>query len=336
MHDLSHRGPPSNAVAREVVLDGDAAIRWIADLGWSTEPRSPRLRLVADLIRTDTFAIGRIWHTPARLTFKEQPDQEGCMFHSFVGVEGVHRLTSGAGEVSLPPGGMYVSSFGERLEISADEAVARIFFVSRWADLPDRAGRTPDPHVGVFGERNAYRDIFTSAAHAALNSVTTVHGDGFDRVRDGLQHLFAGVLVDDAPARSKVVTRGAPASRADAHGGDHLTLLRRASRHLERNAKDITFDVSKLARELGVSAATLYRAYEESSMTPASQLRRIRARHARMLLESGGRQRSSNTQDLRQIAQESGFGSVRAMRRALDDTPLADSRQALPQPGPTT
>ncbi|NYF13494.1 AraC-like DNA-binding protein [Pseudoclavibacter sp. JAI123] len=323
VHEASAHGAAAGAVTREVVLDGDAAIEWVAALGWVAEPINSRFQVIADLIRTDSFAIGRIWHTPAHLSFVVDDETPPDLFHSVYGIEGTQILTSDTERVDLHPGQMHVQSFGEPLTITSHEPVARLFFVSSWARLRDFEGNVPEPHTGLFGASNAYREIFTSAAHAALNSVTTVEGAGFDRVRTGLDQLFAGVLADDAPARPRRA-RGVGTSQ---EGRDGLrvtpSLLRRASQRIEASASDVTFDAGKLARDLGISTASLYRAYEDTNLTPASQLRRVRARLARDLLEAPGEFGDVDTQDLKRIAAAAGFGSVRAMRRALDG--LSDS-----------
>lgn len=329
MHEASAHGAAAGAVTREVVLDGDAAIEWVAALGWVAGPINSRFQVIADLIRTDSFAIGRIWHTPAHLSFVVDDETPPGLFHSVYGIEGTQILTSDTERVDLHPGRMHVQSFGEPLTITSHEPVARLFFVSSWARLRDLEGRVAEPHSGLFGASNAYREIFTSAAHAALNSVTTVEGAGFDRVRTGLDQLFAGVLADDAPARPRRA-RGVGTSQ---EGRDGLrvtpSLLRRASQRIEASASDVTFDAGRLARDLGVSTASLYRAYEETNLTPATQLRRVRARLARHLLEDIGGSGDVDTQNLKRIAAAAGFGSVRAMRRALVDKLDRESDEQL-------
>lgn len=321
MHDASRLVPPTDAVTREIILEGDAAVQWVGGLGWAVAPLSPRFQLVADLIRTDTFAIGRIWHTPAVFSFAADNVMPSCMFHAVVGIEGTQTVASGRDQVQLGPGQMHVQSFGESLGITAEEPVARLLFVSQWSDLGDSGGYAPLPKSGPFGSSNAHKDIFTSAAHAALNSVTTVDGTGFSRIRAGLDLLFAGVLADDAPARTKRSRRAG--SLETGRVGRELppSLLRRASQHIEARASDVTFDAGRLARDLDVSTASLYRAYEDTNLTPASQLRRVRTRLARDLLESPGEFGGADTQNLKRIATAAGFGSVRAMRRALESIP---------------
>ncbi|PPF47035.1 hypothetical protein C5B85_01810 [Pseudoclavibacter sp. AY1F1] len=323
MHDASRLVPPTGAVTRELILNGDAAVQWIGSLGWAVAPLSSRFQLVADLIRTDTFAIGRIWHTPAAFSYTADGDASNCMFHAVVGIEGTQTVTSETDQVELGPGQMHVQSFSEALGITAQEPAARLLFVSQWSDLQDSEGRAPLPRSGLFGSSNAHKEIFSSAAHAALNSLTTVDGAGFHRVRAGLDHLFAGVLADDAPVRAKR-SRGAGSTDMGRAGrGLPPSLLRRASQQIEARASDVTFDAGRLARDLGVSTASLYRAYEDSNLTPASQLRRVRTRLARDLLEAPGEFGDVDTQNLKRIAAAAGFGSVRAMRRALDG--LSDS-----------
>ncbi|PPF32817.1 MULTISPECIES: helix-turn-helix domain-containing protein [unclassified Pseudoclavibacter] len=323
MHDASRLVPPTGTVTRELILDGDAAIQWIGSLGWEVAPLSSRFQLVADLIRTDTFAIGRIWHTPAAFSFTATSSAPNSMFHAVVGIEGTQTVTSDAAQVQLSPGQMHVQSFNEPLGITAHEPAARLLFVSKWTDLRDAEGHAPLPKSGLFGSSNAHKEIFTSAAHSALNSLTAVDGAGFHRVRAGLDHLFAGVLADDVPARATRSRRAGSSGTGRSSPGVTTSLLRRASQRIEASASDVTFDAGRLARDLGVSTASLYRAYEDTNLTPASQLRRVRTRLARDLLEAPGEFGDVDTQDLKRIAAAAGFGSVRAMRRALDG--LSDS-----------
>ncbi|PPF84890.1 hypothetical protein C5E07_05150 [Pseudoclavibacter sp. RFBJ3] len=62
----------ADVVERNIALEGEAADAWIEALGWSATAPSGRLRLFADLIRVDPFAIGRIRHSPATFTFAGQ------------------------------------------------------------------------------------------------------------------------------------------------------------------------------------------------------------------------------------------------------------------------
>ncbi|PPF84884.1 hypothetical protein C5E07_05110 [Pseudoclavibacter sp. RFBJ3] len=323
MHDTSSLVPAANAVNREVVLDGDAAIKWFSALGWIAEPLSPRLQIVADLIRTDTFAIGRIWHTPVQLTSAFSDQAHGGMFHAVYGIEGTQMMRSKGGLAELSPGQMYVQLFGDALVITAREPVAVLFFVSQWGQLRDRDGQAPSPRAGLFGASNAYREVFTTAIHSALNSLTTVEGTGFSRFRTGIHDIFASVLADDAPMRPERALRlGMSRSRGhEVETSRPTSLLRRASQHIEAHASEVSFDVSKLSRELGVSPASLYRAYENSNLTPASQLRRIRARRARLALDELEVSGDVDTVNLKRIARASGFGSVSTMRRALERVP---------------
>lgn len=320
MHEESRAHPAVNSVAREVALAGDEAVAWLAELDWSVTPHSSRLQIFADLIRTEAFAIGRIWHTPASMSFLRQHEYSDGLVHSVLGIEGTHTIVSGAAQVSLDPGQLHLQSLDEPLAIAAHQPVARLFFVSSWESL-----HTPDvelelPREGLFGDQSAFREVFTSAAHAALNSVTSVDGPAFAGVRTGLQHLFASMLAHDAAGSSKP-SGPARGSRRDkrARESQSTSLLRRASKVIEQQAGDVGFDVTKLARTLGVSPASLYRSYEEANTTPASHLRQVRARRARVLLNGDSDAGMPDTQNLKRVAEHAGFGSVRAMRRALLD-----------------
>ncbi|WP_424464098.1 hypothetical protein [Pseudoclavibacter helvolus] len=318
MQDATGPVLETDAVMREMVLEGQTAIQFIAALGWVIAPLNSRFHVVADLIKTDAFAIGRIWHTPAHLNFVRNDETSSNLFHFTYGIEGTQILTVEDGQLDLHPGQMHVQSLRAPLAITAREPVARLFYVSSREHLRGADGEIPSLRSGRLGASNAYREIFTSAAHAALNTVTSVGDAGFVRLRAALDNLFASVLSDDAhdgPNRS--VELGAQFEDAE-ENARRPSLLRRASRHIEAHASEITFDAGRLARDLAVSSASLYRAYEGTDLTPATQLRRVRARRARRLLEAPGSQGRTDSRFLERVATDAGFGSVRAMRRALD------------------
>lgn len=318
MHEESRSHSTANRVAREVALAGDEAVAWLAELDWSVTPHSSRLQIFADLIRTEAFAIGRIWHTPASMSFLRQNDYSDGLIHSVLGIEGTHALVSGTEQLALNPGQLHLQSLDEPLAISAQQPVARLFFVASWESLHGPGALTELPRGGLFGGQSAFREVFTSAAHAALNSVASVEGPAFAGVRNGLQHLFASMLAHDAAGSARPSGSAGGASRdRRARESQSTSLLRRASKVIEQQAGDVSFDVTKLARSLGVSAASLYRSYEEANTTPASQLRQVRARRARTLLNEDSGAGVSDTQNLKLVAEHAGFGSVRAMRRAL-------------------
>lgn len=147
--------------------------------------------------------------------------------------------------------------------------------------------------------------MFVGALNAALNAVTSVDGSGFERIRQALEHLFLGALIGDAPADDVDLT--SPLQTA--------ALLQRAGQLIAAHAGNYKFDVPVLVRSLGVSTSQLYRAYEGSGQTPAALLRRTRADRARALFDQRATRISGR--DLRKIAEQAGFGSVRSMERAL-------------------
>lgn len=306
----------ATTVERDVALEGDPAVTWLTSLGWSVGAQNGRLRLFADLIRHDPFAVGRIWHDPATLTFVGQRRWHESAFLAILGVEGKQRLEVGARSIDLGPGQIYVHPLRQTLTITSTEAVARIVLVSDWSNTH---GPYPhSPREGLFEAHAAYNNVFLAAVNAALNSVTQAgDGTGFNGFRHAIEHLFISSLIGDQDQRPGQPPESTP-------------VLTRAAQLIHAHAGNPAFDVAALARALSLSPASLYRAYEGADMAPAAQLRAARVERARDLL--GHEATEIGTSDLKGIAEMAGFGSIRALRRALASDGTEQEEQDTSRP----
>ncbi|WP_146080516.1 MULTISPECIES: AraC family transcriptional regulator [unclassified Pseudoclavibacter] len=184
--------------------------------------------------------------------------------------------------------------------ISSEEPVARIVLMSDWPFPAGMYAKTP--RIGLFESHDPYMAVFLNAVTAALNSVTSESGSGLAGVRHAIDHLFMSALVGDQVAETGGESQQNP-------------VLNRATQAIRAHAGDPAFDVAALARALHLSPASLYRAYEGLHLSPSAQLRAARVERARTLLNS--EVVDASTTDLKRIAGWAGFGSVRALRRAL-------------------
>lgn len=101
---------------------------------------------------------------------------------------------------------------------------------------------------------------------------------------------------------------------ATSEGGDRfLVLIEGARQIIAAEFADRSLSATTLARRLSVSRSLLHRAFESVGMTPAAELRKARARHARHLLTAG-----DSPAQRRAAAKASGFASVMSMLAAIE------------------
>ncbi|MGC0370172.1 hypothetical protein [Microbacterium sp. SLBN-111] len=283
---------PSHASG--VALTGTAAQAWLSAHGWHARPDRP-LRLFADVIRADPFALGRIWHTAATMSLAGNEHWGDEHFLAVLGVEGDQMLSTPRGVVPLAPGSFHIQRLNEELVVSAPRACARIVIVSDWASIGVPAPPAPPSVID-----QDYVKVFVSAVNAALNLPNLPPGDAFTHLKLGIESLFAAtVTVADAPP-------------------PHESIFERAESLIRQRSLDPRFDVRRLIQELGTSRASLYRAFEAHGRAPSTDIRARRVAAARAMMQ---RTTPRSQDDLLRVAFSSGFGSVKSMQRALTSEP---------------
>lgn len=149
-------------------------------------------------------------------------------------------------------------------------------------------------------------------AMVARSSTATIYTDYL--VEKLLAEMVFGVVLEtgsgaDALARESAARQQRPIDRART-----LMLLRRT---------DPAFNVEDLARELHMSTRQLQRAFSAEGSSPADELRRLRAEHARDLLAD----EAYAMLTVEEVATHSGFGTSAALRRAFSALGMPSPRR---------
>lgn len=150
------------------------------------------------------------------------------------------------------------------------------------------------------------RPALTTAALAARSYVTTVA-----TTRPGL-----GVVEELVMERALIdMTAGVFFASGEHHviAANRVSTFTRARLLFESRFSDAAFGVRGAAEELHLSERHLERLFRSQGMSPSSYLRSLRTDYAQVLLAS----RHETGMTMRIIADLSGFGSVRSLRRAL-------------------
>lgn len=295
----AHFRLPEHGVAREVSLAGSAAVTWLRKHGWRADPSSRHFQVFGDLLRADPFAIGRIWHTAGSLQLFNNEDWHPDVFIAILGIEGSQTLETAQGPVELGPGQLYVQPLSRQLTIRSSAPSARLVLVSEWSRM--RIPRLPRNKLeGAFDAESGYVAVFVDAANTALSMIPATDSPAFALARRGIEHLFTGALLGDTAAREQRAPEG--------------LLMHRALALIAADYADTALSVAVLANRLNTSTSSLSRAFAVAGTTPLSAIRAARVTAARALLQQ---QDDPRTPQLQLIAAATGFGSVRALQRAL-------------------
>lgn len=286
---------------RNVALDGDAAIDWLSDQGWTTSGADGPFRIFADLVQSGPFAVGRIWHSAADLRLDADGGSEGRQFVALLGIEGTQTLHTDTGLHSLTAGTVYVQDLDEPLTISASTAAARIVFTGSWDRLYTHRSTLP-PRWSAWNPDPDYFRVIVSLTNAILGVEIETQGPGFWGVQRSFEALISGLLLQ------RELTSLLNASSRE------VELLQRAIAEIDRSSSDPSFTVEHLAERLGVSRAYLHQAFSTTGVTAARRLRHARAVAARVLLADSS---VTSESELKRIADAAGFRSVRTMQRTL-------------------
>lgn len=274
-------------------------------------PHAP-LHARASTMRLGTIAATRLTSSPFTIVW-ERDSHESQRKLLFVFVEtGVVELRGESTRRTTDNAGLCVVAPGSAPVII--EAVTETRMVLFALDRSDIAPLTLDEQAL---EDNAGASPIYHAAFAYLCGIIQLPAEPDPIEAHALRELTRDV------ARSLV--------RAfSANGAMNTTLRARAHRVMEEVYRRREISVNDVARQLGVSRRTLERAFSASSGSVAETLREIRARHALATM------REHPDRILREIAEESGFGSVDSLRRAVEiyySAPLARLRASPAEEG---
>jgi len=255
----------------------------------------------ADELVGSAYVARRIWHSASRLSRvpSELPTPEGMHEMTLVlQVHGSVELRAAAGAIVLEPHDVALYATAEHPSLTSMQPTARIELMIR--------------HLPAFGRR----------APVLLPS----HGP--TAASTALSSMFNGVMNHEAPlmptlteSMAKVVESHAELLILERHalataggGGPCQTSAERlyldAMNLIEQSAHQPFVTTGWLAESLHVSRPYLARVFRQHGRQPGDELRRRRVHLARTLQATGHMEAA-------EIAQSSGFRSVRAMRETL-------------------
>ena len=281
-------------------LENDEALQWLQGNGWKVRVAGTKVRVHADIIGARAFTLGRIWQTATRVDPDADSYNPDLVYVNFV-LTG-HLVIQGTGgatrKVAAPQ--FYTHSARRPVSVSSVAPHSCLFIAiprEHLAELPWVESQAPGPFVTT----GAFRRVFIAAANASLDTQIGEQQVGFAFWRRGLEELLLAALTE-ARVLEDVKTRS--------QKGLHLA---RAHLLIEENYRDADFSTRELARALNISISQLHRIFAAEGKAAGAAIRARRVDRARSLLSMSENSRS----ELLGITQESGFRSVRTMRRLL-------------------
>lgn len=277
----------TDSIDRRVAVQGESAKRWLAALGYDVTSDSPRVRAGGDVIRSQSFAVGRLWHDASRLTRR---GGGGGSAISLV-VEGRIRATRGTTTIEVGQGEAFLDALDGETCIEVEHSVGSIELRVN-ESFPQRYGVAPIEGLQALGADLASLPWLLSLANAMLASREDGGATTWPFTRTALENLVAAVMVE-------------------ANEPPPTTITDRALAEIRRSCTDPTFDVAALAASQSITSRWLQAAFAARDLTPRQAIRRERLRTARCLLEA------HPGIALDDAAGRAGFPSARALREAL-------------------
>ncbi len=220
----------------------------------------------------------------------------------------------GFSEGTLPTGDMKLFDLARPYEVAVPTAyretrlyVPRSVFAERVGSIDDLVGLqipATSPLAGLFSQ-------YLSSFLSSLPAMTQAEADAG---LEGSLHLLSGLVASRADVR-----------RVDEERLSGGTLVRMANQHIADLLGRPELDVAMLARVLGVSRATLYRAFSDRGGV-ATAIRAARLDRAMHLISAASQRRRT----LGAIAHECGFSDYPTFARAFRERfgiPPSDARR---------
>lgn len=290
--------PSPQAASRAPLLAGAAASARLAALGWVASS-GDRIQLSLEWIEADTFSISRIRHTAASLHRAPGGDDSVMVL---IGLEG-HAQIRGHGRTHELTSRQMVIADTSTLVLETDAPSTRIQLI-----LP----RERLAAVQLFLDRGVhsvnlderYRRVLASLIMSVLDVGTAAREPGFGHLASAIESAVAAAIVQSLSCTDRTYSRRASTR-------SHAFLRARAHRVIEERYHDAEFSIADLARNLAISPAHLHRVFRGSPTTPYQLLQQRRLKHARDLM-------IAPVASVAEVAERSGFRSLRALRRAMN------------------
>ena len=251
------------SIERGVTRRDDEARSWFRRIGLEAKPSGP-LRVVADVLRSGSFDVVRLWHTAARL-HRSAPVGSGIRL--LIPLEGeivVQPDDPSALEVRVSVGciaylrrshsyTLVTDSPGARIEIALESPLLGLL---DWEDSGALVTEA-DP---------AGRGILLSTVNATFGSSLDADSPAFPLVRAAVEQLTGAVLATSLPRE-----------RTE-------TVHTRALALIAAMSADANLSVQEVSERLGVPKRTLQRVFAANGTTVFNEIRRARLATARAVL----------------------------------------------------
>ncbi|NQX29873.1 helix-turn-helix domain-containing protein [Microbacteriaceae bacterium VKM Ac-2854] len=285
---------------RNVALrDGDA-VNWLARSGWHVMRDARPLFLYGDAVRASGFELRRLWVSALTAVRPVRRTSSRSAELSLV-IEGRGRIRAARfGEVSFETGSALLSDPSQPLTIETVAPAAFISLTTPRAHLA--AGDGSEQLIASQAASSAGRVAFSNISTVILNSSVDPRSASFSYLRTAAESSASAFLVDDHDAP---IIAGTSASRS---------LYRRAVALFAAHLANPDFGLADAAAELGVSASYVQLVFRQAGTTPLRHLQHTRALRAHDLITSLN---ATSAHDLTDIAQRTGFRSIRTMRDVI-------------------
>jgi AraC-like DNA-binding protein len=286
-----------------MILRGDAGTAWFSSRGLTPTGSS---EVVVDERALPGVRLTRTWHSPAA-GLLEAPQNALLVvlqLDSSLEIQPWQESDGSSDAIDVSAGDSFAVEAGQRILMRSTTAGARIEIELQEEELSGLDGMA----FPALLWRRQDQGWSHSALVSLINVVLNLDQDA--PVTDSFQFV-AAVRACWSAFLPHAVTPSKAVSGSAAHA-----LARRALTSIETRALDPNFTVNRLAEELGVTRAYLWRVVkDETSTTPSDMLRAIRRRAAVAFTEESRKAGTRLTMD--DLALKAGFGSVDSLRRAL-------------------
>lgn len=288
--------PAQYAVERGLELSGDDAASWLSGCGLHLRSGASTLRVLADRVTSEDFVAARVWHTPGEFRFGAA--RRVTLFTCAIGE---YVLKSGDRQLSGAQAGDGIIVTDAEWVLRAHRPAAMFLVQTTGSRLPVSTVASLDA-MQARSYEGAMRDALLGAINSLFNTDPPASTLSLAAWRRAVESLVAAMVESHNLVSVPQVSQA------------YARLLVKALSMIESHARDPEFSVARLASALNVSRGHLHEVFAATGMSAGLHLRRTRAIIAQNLIEAN----SVGDRDVEQIARESGFGSVRTMRRALD------------------
>lgn len=277
---------------------GTQAAEKCDDFGWHPRGRIDP-GLVAETTRHPSFGAGRAWSNSAGYSLTTDPQRLYLVYT----VEGAFEFdVDGRAVVAEAESLVLFEGAAPTLARTLTTTARFVWYLEPTFLQPGRSRFRFHEPVSM---RNTSIRALMTMTNTLLNAPTPTTASARRHTAGALEHLVAGALDEAGALRS-----------GDSRHRDGLFMASQVA--IEAGFRDAGFDVTALAREVSVSVRTLHDTFARLGTTPRREIERRRLTEARRLTAAGDLSVSV-------VAEESGFSSIKQLRRALGRAPSLDA-----------